>query len=57
MPPPTMASLPRVPAAPPFRRGSPNVVVVVFDDLGFSHLGSYGSDLITPNVDAPRRAD
>ena len=26
-------------------------MVIVFDDLGFAHLGSYGSDLLTPNLD------
>ncbi len=31
---------------------APNVVVVLFDDLGFSHLGCYGSTLTTPNIDA-----
>ncbi len=51
-PPPTMAALPRTPGEPPFRPGAPNVVVVVFDDLGFGHLGSFGSDLVTPNLDA-----
>src|SRR5947209_1254202 len=51
-PPPTMATVPRAEAGPPFRAGAPNVVVVVFDDLGFAQLGSYGSDLLTPNVDA-----
>ncbi len=30
---------------------APNVVVILFDDLGFSHFGCYGSDLPTPNVD------
>ena len=50
--PPTMGSLPRVTADPPFRSGAPNVVVVVLDDLGFGHLGSYGSNLLTPNIDA-----
>jgi arylsulfatase len=30
---------------------APNVLVVLFDDLGFSHLGCYGSDLPTPNID------
>ncbi len=49
--PPTMATVPRSPAEAPFRRGAPNVVVIVFDDLGFAHLGSYGSDLATPNLD------
>ncbi len=31
--------------------GSPNVVAVVLDDTGFSHLGCYGSTLATPNID------
>ena len=26
-------------------------MVIVCDDLGFAHLGSYGSDLLTPNLD------
>ena len=30
---------------------APNVVVILLDDLGFSHLGCYGSDLSTPNID------
>ncbi|MCU0310890.1 MAG: arylsulfatase [Acidimicrobiales bacterium] len=30
---------------------APNVLVVLFDDLGFSHFGCYGSDLPTPNID------
>jgi len=32
--------------------GAPNVVVVVLDDTGFSHLGCYGSSIETPNIDA-----
>ncbi len=31
---------------------APNVVVVLFDDLGFAQLGCYGSDIDTPNIDA-----
>ena len=31
--------------------GAPNVVVVVLDDTGFSHLGCFGSDIETPNID------
>ncbi len=27
------------------------MVVVLLDDTGFSHLGCYGSDLVTPNID------
>lgn len=33
-------------------RDAPNVVVVILDDTGFAHLGCYGSDIDTPNVDA-----
>lgn len=32
--------------------GAPNVVVVVLDDVGFSDLGCYGSEIRTPNFDA-----
>ncbi|MCE2988480.1 MAG: sulfatase-like hydrolase/transferase, partial [Phenylobacterium sp.] len=35
--------------APP---GAPNVVCIVFDDLGFADLGCYGSEIATPNIDA-----
>jgi arylsulfatase A-like enzyme len=31
---------------------APNVVVILIDDLGFSHFGCFGSDLTTPNIDA-----
>lgn len=31
--------------------GSPNVVVILFDDTGFSHFGCYGSTIETPNID------
>ena len=33
------------------REGSPNVVVILLDDTGFSHLGSFGSVIETPNFD------
>lgn len=29
----------------------PNVVYIVLDDLGFAHLGCYGSNIHTPNID------
>jgi arylsulfatase A-like enzyme len=35
--------------------GAPNVVVVLVDDLGFSDLGCYGSEIDTPHVDALAR--
>jgi arylsulfatase len=37
---------------PKFRKGAPNVVLVVLDDTGFSHFGCYGSTIATPNIDA-----
>src|ERR1700712_3633302 len=32
--------------------GSPNVLFVVLDDVGFGQLGCYGSPIATPNFDA-----
>lgn len=32
--------------------GAPNVVFIVLDDVGFSDLGCYGSDIETPHIDA-----
>lgn len=37
------------PDVPPY--GTPNVVVILLDDTGFSHLSSYGSVIPTPNFD------
>ncbi len=31
---------------------APNVIVILIDDLGFSHFNCFGSDLSTPNIDA-----
>lgn len=31
--------------------GSPNIVYIVLDDLGFAQLGCYGSHIHTPNLD------
>lgn len=38
------------PAAAP--AGAPNIVCIVLDDVGFSDLGCYGSELATPRIDA-----
>jgi len=42
------------PVRPPVVRppdGAPHVVAIVLDDTGFSHLGSFGSDIATPAMD------
>jgi arylsulfatase len=44
-------SSPWWPQAPRPKAGAPNVVIVVFDDVGFSHFNSYGSTISTPNLD------
>jgi len=35
--------------------GSPNVVYIVIDDLGFAELGSFGAEIATPSLDAVAR--
>jgi arylsulfatase len=44
-------STPAPPLEPKPPAGAPNVVVIVLDDTGFAHLGSYGSDIATPHMD------
>ncbi len=38
---------PPLPTAPQDR---PNVIIILFDDLGFAHLNCYGSTIETPNI-------
>ncbi|NRA04535.1 MAG: arylsulfatase [Myxococcales bacterium] len=44
-------SVPWWPEEPTPPAGSPNVVILLFDDTGFSHLGCYGSSIETPQID------
>jgi arylsulfatase len=48
----TAESTPWWPQPPTAAEGAPNVIYIVFDDLGFSDFGCYGSEISTPNVDA-----
>ena len=45
----TPAATPRAPAEQAKR---PNVIVILVDDMGFSDIGPYGSEIPTPNLDA-----
>ena len=37
--------------APAGRQGRPNIVLIMADDMGFSDIGCYGSEIVTPNLD------
>jgi arylsulfatase A-like enzyme len=34
------------------RAGAPNIVIIFMDDMGWSDIGCYGSEIATPNIDA-----
>ncbi len=44
-------SVPAWPAPTRAKSDAPNVVFIVIDDMGFGHLGCYGSPIATPNID------
>ena len=44
-------SEPRFVGYPKPPEGSPNVLVVVLDDVGFAQLGCFGGSIATPNID------
>jgi len=45
-------SQPYWPEAPKRPKGAPNILVILFDDVGFSDFGCYGSPIETPAIDA-----
>lgn len=47
-----LAALSCVAGAAVAKESRPNIVVIVADDMGYSDIGCYGSEIATPNLDA-----
>ncbi len=45
-------SQPAWPEPPRSKKGAPNVLFIVLDDVGYAQLGCYGSPIHTPNMDS-----
>jgi len=48
----SLAALQEARAMEPQKTPRPNIVVIVADDFGYSDIGSFGSEISTPNLDA-----
>jgi arylsulfatase A-like enzyme len=42
----------RRPQTAPLAAARPNIVIIALDDVGFSDLGSFGSEIATPHIDS-----
>ena len=51
---PTPAAHWPTPPTPPV--GSPNIILMMLDDVGFADFGCYGSEIDTPTIDAVANA-